>query len=167
MVFFFLLISYISTQFIAHSVEFNSIVILIGLIFFLIYMKEFNKEKSFKLLFLILFLSLIFIFVGKNHDDFHYYHFPYILILTEYPHPLGLGNLNHGFKTHSSIFLLSSLFSLPGAKYSLFNLAPAYIFIFSNFIILKLIFDKNIQKKLLFYYFIKPFIVCFYKYLFL
>ena len=146
-IFFLLLISYISTQFIAHSVEFNSIVILIGLIFFLIYMKEFNKEKSFKLLFLILFLSLIFILVGKNHDDFHYYHFPYILILTEYPHPLGLGNLNHGFKTHSSIFLLSSLFSLPGAKYSLFNLAPAYIFIFSNFIILKLIFDKNIQKK--------------------
>ena len=72
-IFFLLLISYISTQFIAHSVAFNSIVILIGLIFFLIYMKEFNKEKSFKLLFLILFLSLIFILVGKNHDDFHYY----------------------------------------------------------------------------------------------
>ena len=63
------------------------------------------------------------------------------------PHPLGLGNLNHGFKTHSSIFLLSSLFSLPGAKYSLFNLGAAYFMIFSNFIILKLIFNKNIQKK--------------------
>ena len=147
-IFFLLLISYISTQFIAHSIQFNSIVILIGLIFFSNLCKRVrNKEKNFKLLFAILFLSLIFIFVGKNHDDFHYYHFPYILILTEYPHPLGLGNLNHGFKTHSSIFLLSSLFSLPGAKYSLFNLAPAYIFIFSNFIILKLIFDKNIQKK--------------------
>ena len=64
------------------------------------------------------------------------------------PHPLGLGNLNHGFKTHSSIFLLSSLFSLPGAKFNLFNLTPAYFFIFSNFIILRLIFDKNIQKKI-------------------
>ena len=64
-IFFLLLISYISTQFIAHSIQFNSIVILIGLIFFLIYVKEFNKEKSFKLLFLILFLSLIFILVGR------------------------------------------------------------------------------------------------------
>ena len=149
-IFFLLLISYISTQFIAHSIQFNSIILLIGLIFFLIYVKDFNKEKNIKLLFTILFLSLIFILVGKNHDDFHYYHFPYILILTEYPHPLGLGNLNHGFKTHSSIFLLSSMFSLPGAKYNLFHLAPAYIMVFSNFILLKLIFNKKIQKNYIF-----------------
>ena len=48
-IFFLLLISYISTQFIAHSIQFNSIVILIGLIFFLIYVKEFNKKKKFKI----------------------------------------------------------------------------------------------------------------------
>ena len=149
-IFFLLLISYISTQLIAHSIQFNSIVLLIGLIFFLLYVKEFNKEKSFKLLFIILFLSLILIFVGKNHDDFHYYHFPYIFTLTEYPHPIGLGNLNHGFKTHSSIFLLSSIFSLPGAKYNLFHFAPAYIMIFSNYILLKLIFNKKIQKNYIF-----------------
>jgi len=149
-IFFLLLISYISTQLIAHSIQFNSIVLLIGLIFFLLYVKDFYKEKSFKLLFIILFLSLILIFVGKNHDDFHYYHFPYILTLTEYPHPLGLGNLNHGFKTHSSIFLLSSMFSLPGAKYNLFHFAPAYIMIFSNYILLKLIFNKKIQKNYIF-----------------
>ena len=149
-IFFLLLISYISTQLIAHSIQFNSIVLLIGLIFFLLYVKEFNKEKSFKLLFIILFLSLILIFVGKNHDDFPYYHFPYIFTLTEYPHPIGLGNLNHGFKTHSSIFLLSSIFSLPGAKYNLFHFAPAYIMIFSNYILLKLIFNKKIQKNYIF-----------------
>jgi len=85
------------------------------------------NKKNFQLLFLIILLSLIFILVGKNHDDFFYYHFPYILTLTEYAHPIGLGNLNLGFNTHSSIFLLSSLFHLPGAKYSLFHLAPAYI----------------------------------------
>ena len=83
-------------------------------------------------------LSLIFILVGKNHDDFHYYHFSYIVTLTEYPHPVGFGKLNHGFKTHSSIFLLSSLFSLPAAKYNLFHLVPAYILVFSNFILIKL-----------------------------
>jgi len=142
-----LLISYSSTQFVAHSIIFNFLVLLIGLFLFLINVKKMNiNKKNFKLLFLILLLFLVFILVGKNHDDFFYYHFPYILILTEYVHPLGLGNMNHGFKTHSSIFLLSSLFHLPGAKYNLFHLAPAYILIFSNYIIIKLIFNEEIKK---------------------
>ena len=143
-----LLISYASTQFLAHTEIFNLLTLIIGLILFFSNIKKIDLDKkNFQLLFFIFILSLIFILIGKNHDDFHYYHFPYILTLTEYPHPIGLGNLNHGFKTHSSIFLLSSLFSLPGAKYSLFHLAPAYILIFSNYIILKLIFEKKIQKK--------------------
>jgi len=142
-----LIISYISTQFLAHTEIFNSLILIIGLIFFIKNIKKINPpKKNIKLLSIIFLFSLIFILVGKNHDDFHYYHFPYILTLTEHPHPVGLGNLNHGFKTHSSIFLLSSLFSLPGAKYNLFHLAPAYILIFSNYIILKLIINKKIQK---------------------
>ena len=142
-----LLISYTSTQFLAHNEIFNSLILTIGLILFLLNIKKINSsKKNFKLLLIIFLLSLIFILVGKNHDDFHYYHFPYIITLTEYPHPLGLGSLNHGFKTHSSIFLLSSLFYLPGAKYILFNLAPAYFLIFSNYVFLKLIFDKDVQK---------------------
>jgi len=142
-----LLISYTSTQFIAHSIIFNFLVLSIGLFLFLTNVKKMNiDKKNFKLFFLILLLFLVFILVGKNHDDFFYYHFPYILTLTEYVHPLGLGNMNHGFKTHSSIFLLSSLFHLPGAKYNLFHLAPAYILIFSNYIILKLIFNEEIKK---------------------
>ena len=146
-----LLISYISTQFLPHTQVFNLIILLIGLILFFFYFKKIDiPKKNYKLLSIIFFLSLIFILVGKNHDDFHYYHFPYIIILTEYPHPLGLGNLNHGFKTHSSIFLLSSMFSLPGAKYNLFHFAPAYIMVFSNFILLKLIFNKKIQKNYIF-----------------
>ena len=143
-----ILISYVSTQFLAHTEIFNLLILITGLVLFFSNIKKFDLDKKdFKLLFLIFILSIIFILVGKNHDDFHYYHFPYILTLTEYPHPLGLGNLNHGFKTHSSIFLLSSLFYLPGAKYSLFHLAPAYILIFSNYIILELILKKDIQKK--------------------
>ena len=146
-----LLISYISTQFIAHNLLFNSTILFIGLSFFIFYFKQLNIHKTnIKLLAIIVFISLIFVLVGKNHDDFHYYHFPYILTLLEYPHPLGLGNLNHGFKTHSSIFLLSSLFSLPAAKYSLFHIAPAYIMVFSNFILTKLIFNKDIKKNYIF-----------------
>jgi hypothetical protein len=142
-----ILISYISTQFLAHNVIFNTLILIIGLIFFFIFLKKNNSDqKDFKLLLYIFLISLIFILVGKNHDDFHYYHFPYIITLTEYPHPLGLGNLNHGFKTHSSIFLLSSLFHLPAAKYNLFHLSPAYILIFTNYIFLKLILNKKIQE---------------------
>jgi len=157
-----LLISYISTQFIAHDELFNSLILIIGIFLFFTNLKKINySRKNSKLLFLIFFLSFIFILVGKNHDDFFYYHFPYILTLTEYPHPLGMGNLNHGFKTHSSIFLLSSLFHLPGAKYSLFHLAPAYILIFSNYIILKLIFNKEVQKKYIFILFLNLFALVF------
>ena len=150
-IFFLLLISYITTQFIAHNEIFNSIILIIGIILFIFYFKQFNINKTnAKLLIILFILSLIFILVGKNHDDFHYYHFPYIITLIEYSHPIGLGNLNHGFKTHSSIFLLSSLFSLPGAKYNLFHLAPVYIMLFSNFVLLKLIFNKKIFKNEIF-----------------
>jgi len=150
-IFFLLLISYITTQFIAHNEIFNSIILIIGIILFIFYFKQFNINKTnAKLLIILFILSLIFILVGKNHDDFHYYHFPYIITLIEYSHPIGLGNLNHGFKTHSSIFLLSSLFSLPGAKYNLFHLAPVYILLFSNFVLLKLIFNKKIFKNEIF-----------------
>ena len=145
-----LLISYISTQFIAHDTIFNSLILLLGVFLFLISFKKIDlNKKNLKLFFVIFLLSSIFILVGKNHDDFFYYHFPYILALTEYAHPIGLGNLNHGFKTHSSIFLLSSLFHLPGAKYNLFHLGPAYILIFCNYIILRLIFDKEVQKNII------------------
>jgi len=150
-IFFLLLISYISTQFIAHDPVFNTLILLIGLSLFIFHFNKLNLDKKdIKLLITIYILSLIFILVGKNHDDFHYYHFSYILTLTEYPHPVGLGKLNHGFKTHSSIFLLSSLFSLPAAKYNLFHLVPAYILVFSNFILIKLIFNKDICKKYIF-----------------
>ena len=78
-----LIISYFSTQFMPK--QFNSIfVIIIGLIFFFIYAKDYNKDKNFKLLFYLILLTYIFILVGKNHDDFHYYHFPYTIILTDY-----------------------------------------------------------------------------------
>ena len=150
-IFFLLLISYISTQFFAHNLVFNSLVLIIGVIFFFLFYKNFNiKKKNIKLLLYIFLVFFIFILVGKNHDDFHYYHFPYILTLVEFPHPIGLGNLNHGFKTHSSIFLLSSLFHLPLAKYNLFHLPAAYILIFTNFILLKLIFNKEILEKKIF-----------------
>ena len=72
-----LLISYISTQFIAHDTIFNSLILLLGVFLFLISFKKIDlNKKNLKLFFVIFLLSSIFILVGKNHDDFFYYHFP-------------------------------------------------------------------------------------------
>ena len=77
-----------------------------------------------KLKFILFFFSilLIFILVGKNHDDFSYYHFPYTFLLAEFSHPIGLGQLNNGFRSPSSIFFISSLFYLPKIDYFCFIL---------------------------------------------
>ncbi len=146
-----LIISYLSTQFVPHNKAFNLLVLVTGISLFIIFFKSFKiDKKKINLLSILVILSFVFILLGKNHDDFHYYHFPYTLILTEYTHPIGLGNLNHGFKTHSSIFLLSSLFSLPLAEYNLFHLAPAYIMVFSNYVLIRLIINKDNRKNYIF-----------------
>ena len=47
----------------------------------------------------------------------------------------GLGLLNHGFRTPSSIFYLNSLFYFPFIKYFLLNAGAIYLLGFSNFIL--------------------------------
>ena len=73
----------------------------------------------------------------KNHDDFFYYHFPYTLTIVEYKKILGIGNLNHGFRTPSSIFYINSIFYLPFVKYFLMNVAAALFMGFSNIFLIK------------------------------
>jgi hypothetical protein len=68
----------------------------------------------------------------KNHDDFFYYHFQYTLSLIEFKKIFGLGLLEHGYRTPSSIFYLNSLFYLPGIKFFLLNSGAIFIFGFSN-----------------------------------
>jgi hypothetical protein len=48
---------------------------------------------------------------------------------------IGLGNFNHGFRTHSSIFYLSSLFNLPYSNYFLLHLSPVFFMGFANIIL--------------------------------
>ena len=105
-------------------------------------------------------LLLIFISVGKNHDDFLYYHFPYTYLLTEFSHPIGLGQLNNGFRSPSSIFFISSLFYLPGAEYYLFHITPAFILGFANIILYKIVIDKKLFEKLKFFNLLALFSFC-------
>ena len=68
---------------------------------------------------------------AKSHDDFGWYHLPYMINLSEHKFQYGLGHFNHGFRTPSSLFYLNSLFYLPIIKFYSFNFAQLYIFLFS------------------------------------
>jgi hypothetical protein len=138
--------SIFSNFFLAHGYIHNLLFILLGIIFFFYYSKKVSKNsiKVFLIVFLLIFISFP---TFKSHDDFSYYHFPYSYYLTQYSHLFGLGNLNHGFRTPSSIFYINSLFYLPFFKYYLFNLPAVLIFGFFNLnMILKLI--KNFKTRI-------------------
>ena len=81
------------------------------------------------------------------HDDFPYYHFPYSYLLTQIEHPLGLGQLNNGFKNHSSLFFLSSIFYLPSISIYLLHITPVFYLGFFNLIFIEFIKDKKIFSK--------------------
>ena len=144
-----ILISYFSNIFFSHNYLHNSIILIFGLLIFSFDLKKNFSQRmiEYKEITLIFCLIFIGILLYKNHDDFYYYHFPYTLILTNFEKIFGMGNLNHAFRTPSSIFYLNSLFYLPGIKYFLMNGGAIYILGFSNFIIYKniksLIKNKN------------------------
>jgi len=128
-----ILISYITNFFISHGILHNSILLILGLILFIFYYfdKSFNK-KLFAMAIAIFILLFIGILMYKNHDDFFYYHFPYTLSLIETKKIIGIGHLEHGFRTPSSIFYLNSLFYLPITKLYLINIGAIYFMGFAN-----------------------------------
>ena len=133
-IFILILISYISSFIFPHTELFNSILILIGLINFFINKNKEIIQSNIKNLLIVFIILIVFIFANKQHDDFPYYHFPYIHLLTEYSNMVGIGNFNHGFRTHSSIFYLSSLFNLPFSNFFLLHLSPVFFMGFANII---------------------------------
>jgi len=146
---FLIVLSYITNFFTAHNYLHNSIIILFGLLIFIYDLRK-NFDKKFKqnlLIFFVFSVLFIGILMHKNHDDFFYYHFPYTLILTNFEKIFGLGQLNHGFRTPSSIFYLNSLFYLPGIKYFLMNSGALYILGFSNLIFINIIKKHLFRKK--------------------
>ena len=147
--FFLIFYSSINSFIVKHNELHNSIFLLLGFLSFVYFChkKKFYQNNQLIKLFAIFVILIPFILISKNHDDFYYYHFQYSLILTEYNHPIGIGNFNHGFRTPSSIFYISSLFYLPIVKFYLFHLAPAYFVGFANLVLIEKLFDKNIFTK--------------------
>ncbi len=137
-------ISYISTLFISHNYVLNLIILLIGLTNFIFLIKlDDNSKKNFIKTSIVFTILIIFIYVKKNHDDFSYYHYPYTYLLTQIEHPLGLGQLNNGFRNHSSLFFLNSLFYLPSIGIYLLHIAPVFFLGFSNLILIEFIKNKR------------------------
>ncbi len=143
---FFLLssISYFTHIFFPHNFIHNSIIIFLGILSFIIFYLKKNitikKENIY-----ILLLLILGIFISKNHDDFGYYHLPNALHFSENKLEFGLGNLNHGFKHHSSIFYLYSMFYLPLIKFYLFNAINFFFLIFTTFYLYENI-DNDLNK---------------------
>ena len=159
---FLILISYSSSLFIAHGYYFNLSIIIIGVLLFLYSLNNISFAKKDLLIFFLVFLLLfLFILVGKNHDDFPYYHFPYIHLLTQDSHPFGLGQLNNGFRNQSSLFFLNSLFYLPKIDIYFYHVGSVYFLGFTNLFFLNNIFDKKNFSKFRFYNFINLFFLIF------
>ena len=68
----------------------------------------------------------------------------YISLLTEYTHPLGLGKINNGFRSPSSIFFKQCYIFLHNFLFYL-NIATFIFFVFNIFF--KFILDKKIFHK--------------------
>ena len=154
--FFFALYSYFSHHFFPHGKFHNFIIISVGF-FFYIYFFIYSLKKYLKS-HLLLLIIVCFIFISslltKNADDFPYYHFGYTYYLTQYSSVFGIGVLNHGFRTPSSIFYIGSLFYLPIIKYYTFHFVAVFVLIISNYIFIKKIinFYKLADYNFIFFY---------------
>tara|TARA_A100001015_G_scaffold282178_1_gene346170 strand:- start:174 stop:1859 length:1686 start_codon:yes stop_codon:yes gene_type:complete len=152
-IFFLILYSYITHFFISHNYLHNIIFIFIGLISVYYFRSKILIKKN--LIFLFSVFSIIFLsfIIFKTHDDFGYYHFPYSFYLNKFSMIIGIGPLNHGFKTPSSIFYLNSLFYLPYLEYYLYHMGAILILGFSNIILImniKNYIDKKKNSQFLF-----------------
>ncbi len=144
---FLIILSYLTNFLTTHNYLHNSIIIILGLIYF-IFSFNLNNKKSFddsKIIFLVFGFLFIGLLMYKNHDDFFTYHFPYSLSLVNFEKIIGIGHVTSGFRTPSSIFYLNSLFYLPFIEYYLMNSGAIFIMGFSNIIFLNYI-KKNINK---------------------
>ena len=142
-IFFLYLLSSLTHIILPHNFTHNLVVLSIGLIlFFKLFKKEKTDRQQFNhILFFFVCLFLGFL-ISKTNEDFPYYHLPNSLQFASHKLEIGLGNLNHGFKHISSLFLINSLFYLPIVEIYLFNITNFMLQIFFFF------FNSNFTKKI-------------------
>ena len=145
-IFFLILYSYITHFFISHGYIHNIIFITVGLVSIYYFRNKLLTKKNLIFLFSIFLIIFLAFVIFKTHDDFGYYHFPYSYYLNKFSMIIGIGPLNHGFRTPSSIFYLNSLFYLPHLDYYLYHMGAILILGFSNIILISNI-KMHLDKK--------------------
>jgi len=145
-------ISSVSHLFLPHGYTHNIILLFIGIISFIYFKKkkEYNFYKIISFIFLLLFIGIL---ISKNNEDFGYYHLTNSLQFTQHKIQFGLGNLSHGFKHITSLFLINSIFYFPITEHYLFNITN-YLFLvfFISFLIYEIFNNKiinNLTKNLI------------------
>jgi len=131
-------ISSFTHLFLAHNYIHNILLIFIG-IFGLSLLKKIILEES-KIVIIIFSLLFISILISKTNEDFGYYHLPNSIQFAQQKLQFGIGNLNHGFKHISSLFMIMSLSYLPFFDHYLFNVTNFIFLVFFVLFILKEIF---------------------------
>ncbi len=151
-----IILSYFTNFLTPHNLIHNFVILIIGVLLFFYNYKKIIKINNFYIILssIILFLGIL---IEKNHDDFFYYHFGYTLSLVNFTKIIGIGHLEHGFRTPSSIFYLNSLFYLPNIKYFMMHSGAIYFMAFSNIYLLEKIFYKKKINKNLFIVFLSLF----------
>ena len=143
--FFLSVISSLSHLFLPHGYTHNIILLFIGIISFIYFKKkkEYNFYKIISFIFLLLFIGIL---ISKNNEDFGYYHLTNSLQFTQHKIQFGLGNLSHGFKHITSLFLINSIFYFPITEHYLFNITN-YLFLvfFISFLIYEVFNNKIIN----------------------
>jgi len=146
--------------FFPHNYIHNLFLHSLGLILLIIFIKndqiKFQKDlKFFLLIFSLLFIALL---ISKTNEDYPYYHLPNSLQFAQQKLQFGIGNLNHGFKHISSLFMLQSLNYVPFFNHYLFNLTNFVFLVFFILFIIKEMFFRqsisNISKILLAFFFV-------------
>ena len=138
----------------------TALILIIGILFFFIKKKLFNSKifnKSFFIYILIL-LALTPIFLThKYHEDFGYYHLPYLISLAEHKLIFGLANTNLAF-VHNSIWLnILGIHFLPEKNFNFVTLSTFLVYLCFIVFCFKKIFEN--PKKKVSNYFI---IICFF-----
>ena len=139
--FFLSVIASFTHMFLPHNYTHNISILLIGFLSMIIIdKKNFEKLKYVIIIFSLLFICIL---MSKTNEDFGYYHLPNSLQFAQQKLQFGLGNLNHGFKHISSLFMLMSLNYLPIFEFYLFNLTNLLFLTFFVTFILKEIYLRH------------------------
>jgi hypothetical protein len=138
--------------FISISEIFNLIILSLGLLIFIFTKRKFEIKK-FKISsenFLIFFLIIVIFFMSygyKPHEDFGYYHLPYIKAFLSQKIIFGFVNILEPFLWNSMFLNLSSLFVIPYFDLKGIFLAPLLFYFFFILILFNEIFINLRNKK--------------------